>query len=43
MYFILLLKLGWMLSGCHRKMYMTKAQLRLAKAGQAFLSIMALV
>ena len=36
MYFILLLKLGCMLSGCHLKMYITKAQLRLAKTGQAF-------
>jgi hypothetical protein len=43
MYFILLLKLGWMLSGCHRKIYITKAQLRLAKTGQAFRSIIAFV
>jgi hypothetical protein len=35
MYFILLLKLGWMVSGYHRKMYMTSAQLILAKTGQA--------
>lgn len=34
-YFMLLLKLGCMLSGCHRKMNMTKAQLRLAKTGHA--------
>ena len=40
MYFILLLKLGWMVSGCHLKMYMTKAQLRLAKIGQALFSIL---
>lgn len=33
---MLLLKLGCMLSGCHLKMNMTKAQLRLAKTGQAF-------
>lgn len=32
-YFILLLKLGWMLSGYHRKTYITHAQLRLAKTG----------
>jgi hypothetical protein len=41
MYFILLRKLGWMLSGCHLKMYMTNAQLKLANTGQAFLSIFA--
>ena len=35
-YFMLLRKLGCMLSGCHLKMNMTKAQLRLAKTGQAF-------
>jgi hypothetical protein len=35
-YFILLLKLGCMLSGCHLKMNITKAQLRLAKTGHAF-------
>lgn len=34
-YFILLLKLGWIVSGYQRKMYMTRAQLRLAKTGQA--------
>jgi hypothetical protein len=33
---MLLLKLGWTVSGCHRNMYITKAQLRLAKTGQAF-------
>lgn len=32
-----------MLSGCHRNIYITKAQLKLAKTGQAFLSIMAFV
>jgi hypothetical protein len=32
---MLLLKLGWIVSGCHRKMYMTSAQLRLANTGQA--------
>ncbi len=42
MYFILLLKLDCMLSGCHLKMYMTNAQLRLANTGQAFCSIFAL-
>jgi hypothetical protein len=36
MYFILLLKLGCMLSGCHLKINITKAQLRLAKTGHAF-------
>lgn len=40
MYFILLLKLDWMLSGCHRKIYMTKAQLSVANTGQAFSSIL---
>jgi hypothetical protein len=35
-YFMLLRKLGCMLSGFHLKINMTKAQLRLAKAGQAF-------
>ena len=40
MYFILLLKLGWMLSGCHLKIYMTNAQLKLAKMGQALFSIL---
>jgi hypothetical protein len=34
-YFMLLLKLGWIVSGYHRKIYITKAQLRLAKTGQA--------
>lgn len=34
-YLMLLLKLGWMVSGYHRKIYMTKAQLRLAKTGHA--------
>jgi hypothetical protein len=34
-YFILLLKLGWIVSGYQRKMYITRAQLRLAKTGQA--------
>jgi hypothetical protein len=32
-----------MLSGCHLKMYMTKAQLKLANTGQAFRSINAFV
>jgi hypothetical protein len=32
---MLLLKLGCMVSGYHRKMYMTSAQLILAKTGQA--------
>jgi len=41
MYFILLLKLDWMLSGCHLKMYMTKAQVKLANTGQALFSIFA--
>lgn len=41
MYFILLLKLDWMLSGCHLKMYMTNAQLKLANTGQALFSIFA--
>jgi hypothetical protein len=41
MYFILLLKLDCMLSGCHLKIYMTKAQLRLANTGQALCSIFA--
>ena len=40
MYFILLLKLGCMLSGRHLKMYMTKAQLRLANTGHAFAFIL---
>lgn len=40
---MLLLKLGWMLSGCHLKMYMTKAQLRLANTGQACCRIFSLV
>jgi hypothetical protein len=35
-YFMLLLKLGCMLSGRHLKMYMTSAQLRLANTGHAF-------
>lgn len=35
-YFILLLKLGCTLSGCHLKMNMTNAQLRLANTGHAF-------
>jgi hypothetical protein len=39
-YFILLLKLGWMVSGYHRKMYITKAQLKLAKTGQALAVIL---
>jgi hypothetical protein len=43
MYFMLLLKLDWMLSGCHLKMYMTNAQLKLAKTGHAFFWTMALV
>jgi len=43
MYFMLLLKLGWMLSGCHLKMYITNAQLKLANTGQAFSCIFALV
>ena len=43
MYFMLLLKLGCMLSGCHLKMYITNAQLRLAKTGQAFACIRDLV
>lgn len=43
MYFMLLLKLGWMLSGCHLKMYITNAQLRLAKTGQAFCWIFSFV
>lgn len=41
MYFILLLRLDCILSGCHLKTYMTSAQLRLAKTGQAFCSIFA--
>lgn len=32
-----------MLSGCHLKMYMTMAQLKLAKTGQAFCRIFSLV
>lgn len=33
---MLLLRLDTMLSGCQRKMYMIKAQVRLAKTGHAF-------
>jgi hypothetical protein len=36
MYVILLFKLRWIDSGCQRKIYMTKAQLKLAKKGHAF-------
>ena len=35
MYFMLLRKLGWMVSGYHLKIYITNAQLRLAKTGHA--------
>ena len=41
MYFILLLRLGCILSGCHLKIYITNAQLRLAKTGQEFACILA--
>jgi hypothetical protein len=34
-YFILLLKLGWMVSGYHLKIYMTRAQLSEEKTGHA--------
>ena len=40
---MLLLKLGWIVSECQRKMYITKAQLRLANTGQACSRIFALV
>jgi len=43
MYFILLLKLGWILSGCHLKIYMTNAQLKLANTGHAFSCIRLLI
>jgi len=42
-YFILLRKLGCMLSGCHRKINITNAQLKLAKTGHAWCRIAALV
>ena len=35
-YFILLLKLGWIVCGYHRNVHMIVAQLRLAKMGHAF-------
>ena len=35
MYFMLLRKLGWILSGCHLKMYITSAHDIEAKTGQA--------
>lgn len=35
-YFILLLKLGWIVCGYHRNIHMIVAQLRLAKTGHAF-------
>jgi len=40
---MLLLRLGCMLSGCHLKMYMTSAQLKLANTGQAFFRIFAFI
>lgn len=39
-YTILLLKLDINVSGCHRKIYMTKAHVKLANTGQALLSIL---
>ncbi len=36
MYFMLLLRLGWIVLGCHLNIHMIVAQLKLAKTGQAF-------
>lgn len=39
---MLLRKLDWIAAGCQRNMYMTNAQLRLAKAGHALAYILSL-
>ena len=41
-YVMELLKLGWMVSGYHLKIYITLAQLRAANIGQAFLVVTSL-